>query len=535
VPQPTVQPIVLVAEELAPSALDVLAHDFEVRHVNGADRAALLPALADVDAVLVRSATKIDAEALTAGRRLKVVARAGVGLDNVDVPAATARGVMVVNAPTSNIVSAAEQAIALLLACARNTAPANAALKNGQWKRSKYTGVEIADKTVGIVGLGRIGVLFAQRISAFGTRLIAYDPYVKPARAAQIGVRLVSLEELLAESDFISIHLPKTAETKGLIGAKELRLVKPSVRIVNAARGGLIDEQALADAVGEGRVAGAGIDVFSTEPCTESPLFAHENIVVAPHLGASTVEAQDKAGLSVARSVKLALQGEFVPDAVNVQAGGMVDEEVRPWLPLAEKLGRVFTALAGGVAQSLRIAVRGEIVVHDVSVLELAAVKGVFADIVEEPVTFVNAPHLAKERGVEVELSTDAESPEYRSLITVGGVLPDGRPVKVSGTLSGVRRVQKLTNVDCFDVELVPDGHLLFFRYDDRPGVVGTLGGLLGDSGINIAGMLVARAESGGDTLMAVSVDSAVPADLVASAALAIGARRVDAVDLSAV
>src|ERR671916_965404 len=267
-------PVVLIAEELAPAALDVLAHDFDVRQVDGTDRPALLAALADAHAVIVRSATDIDAEAIAAAPRLKVVARAGVGLDNVEVPAATARGVMVVNAPTSNIVSAAEQAVALLLAVARNTASASTALKAGEWKRAKFTGVEIQGKTVGVVGLGRIGVLFAQRIAAFGTGLIAYDPYVQPARAAQLGVRLVGLDELLRESDFISIHLPKTPETVGLIGEKELAIVKPGVRIVNTARGGLIDEQALADALADGRVAGAAVDVFEGEPVTSHPLFA---------------------------------------------------------------------------------------------------------------------------------------------------------------------------------------------------------------------------------------------------------------------
>jgi len=372
-PDRTSRATVLVAEELAPSALEVLSSDFEVRSVDGTDRPALLDALAGAQAVLVRSATRIDAEALAAAPRLQVVARAGIGLDNVDVPAATARGVMVVNAPTSNIVSAAEHAVALLLACARNVAPANAALKAGLWKRSKYTGVEVADKTVGVVGLGRIGVLFAQRMSAFGVRLLAYDPYVQPARAAQVGVRLVGLEELLRESDFISIHLPKTPETSGLIGEKELATVKPGVRIINAARGGLVDEHALAQAIKDGRVAGAGVDVFATEPTTDSPLFESDSVVVTPHLGASTVEAQDKAGLAVARSVKLALQGEFVPDAVNVQAGGVVAEDLRPALPLVEKLGRIFTALAGGVPQSLVVEVRGEIAELDCSVLQLAA------------------------------------------------------------------------------------------------------------------------------------------------------------------
>ena len=273
------QPVVLITEELSPATLDALGPDFEVRHCNGADRSELLPALADVDAVLVRSATVIDAEALGAARRLKVVARAGVGLDNVDVAAATSAGVMVVNAPTSNIVSAAEMAVALLLAAARNIAPANAALRRGEWKRSEYTGVEVYGKVVGVVGLGRIGVLAAQRLMAFGTKVIAYDPYVQPGRAAQLGIQLVDLETLLADSDFITIHLPRTPETLGLIGREELRLVKPSVIVVNAARGGIVDEAALAEAVSDGRVLAAGVDVFDEEPCTSSPLFEDDRIV----------------------------------------------------------------------------------------------------------------------------------------------------------------------------------------------------------------------------------------------------------------
>jgi D-3-phosphoglycerate dehydrogenase len=527
------RPVVLIAEELAPSVLAALGDGFEVRHVDGADRAALLPALVDVDAILIRSATLVDAEALAAAPKLKVVARAGIGLDNVDVPAATARGVMVVNAPQSNVISAAEQAVALLLACARNIAPANEALKQGKWQRSKWTGVEVADKTVGVVGLGRIGVLFAQRMSAFGTRLIAYDPYISTARAAQIGVKLVSLEELLAESDFISIHLPKTPETLGLIGKEQLALCKPSVRIINAARGGLVDEQALADALASGGVAGAGIDVFATEPCTDSPLFAFDSVVVSPHLGASTVEAQDKAGIAVARSVKLALEGEFVPDAVNVQAGGVVVEEIRPALPLVEKLGRVFTGLAGGVAATIEVEVRGEITAHDVSVLQLAALKGVFADVVEEQVTFVNAPTLAAERGVDVSLSTYAESPDFRSLITVRGVLPNGDTISVAGTLTGPRQVEKITEVDGFDIDIVPSDHLLFLRYADKPGVVGTVGAALGEAQVNIAGAQVSRTSQGGDALMVLTVDSVVPSDVLDGIASAIGAQSARLVDLA--
>ena len=524
-------PVVLVTEELSPAALSLLGDDFDVRQVDGADRSALLPALRDVDAVIVRSATRIDAEALAAAPMLRVVARAGIGLDNVDVGAATKAGVMVVNAPQSNIVSAAEHAVALLLASARNIAPASAALKAGEWKRSKYTGVELTEKVVGVVGLGRIGVLVAQRLSAFGVRLLAYDPYVQPARAAQMGVRLVALDDLLRESDFISIHLPKTPETVGLIGERELSLVKPSVRIVNAARGGIVDEHALYVALKEGRVAGAGVDVFATEPTTDSPLFEFDSVVVTPHLGASTHEAQEKAGTAVARSVLLALAGELVPDAVNVQ-GGIIAEDVRPGLPLAERLGRVFTALAGGVAAQLDVEVRGEITAYDVKILELAALKGVFTDVVEETVTYVNAPLLASDRGVEVRLTTSPDSPDYRNVVTVRGTLADGTQVSVSGTLSGPRHVEKLVEVDGFAVDLQPSEHMAFFRYEDRPGVVGVVGRLLGDAAINIAGMQVSRDTKGGHALVALTVDSAIPGQLLDEIRRAIGAASARAVDI---
>jgi D-3-phosphoglycerate dehydrogenase / 2-oxoglutarate reductase len=525
------KPVVLIAEELSPAGIAALGDEVEIREVDGADRAALLPALADVDAVIVRSATKIDAEALAAAKRLKVVARAGIGLDNVDVEAATKAGVLVVNAPQSNIVSAAEHAVALLLACARNVAPANAALKGGEWKRSKYTGVELTDKVVGVVGLGRIGVLVAQRLSAFGVRLLAYDPYVQPARAAQIGVRLVTLDELLAESDFITIHLPKTPETVGLIGERELGIVKPGAIIVNAARGGLVDEHALAVALKSGRVAGAGIDVFATEPTTESPLFAFENVVVTPHLGASTHEAQEKAGTAVARSVRLALAGELVPDAVNVQ-GGSVAEEVRPGLPLAELLGRIFTGLAGRLASRLDVEIRGEIASYDVGILKLAALKGVFADVVEEQVSYVNAPLFAEERGLEVRLTTTDDSPDYRNLIALRGTLADGTQVSVAGTLSGPRQIERITEVDGFDIEITPTQHMAFLVYEDRPGVVGTIGNVLGAAGINIAGMQVSRHEQGGDALVALTVDSAIPSAVLDEIVTAIGATSGRSVDL---
>ncbi|HET8663126.1 MAG TPA: phosphoglycerate dehydrogenase [Nocardioides sp.] len=525
------KPVVLIAEELSPATVEALGPDFEIRHCNGADRVELLAAITDVDAILVRSATKVDAEALAAAKRLKVVARAGVGLDNVDVRAATMSGVMVVNAPTSNIVSAAELAIGLLLAAARQISAAHASLRRGEWKRSRFTGIELYEKTLGIIGLGRIGVLVAQRLTAFGMNVIAYDPYVQAGRAAQMGVRLVDLDTLLEESDFISVHLPKTPETIGLVGDEQLAKVKPTLVLVNAARGGIVDEAALYAALKEGRVAAAGIDVYAQEPCTDSPLFELENVVATPHLGASTEEAQEKAGIAVAKSVRLALSGELVPDAVNVQ-GGVIAEDVRPGIPLTEKLGRIFTALAGEVAQQIDVEVRGEITEYDVKVLELAALKGVFTDVVEDPVTYVNAPLLAAERGTAVRLVAEAESPDHRNLITIRGTLADGSQISVSGTLVGIAQRERLVGVNDFPVDLEPTDHLAFLTYADRPGMVGTVGRILGEWKVNIAGMQVSRDAQGGHALVALSVDSAIPSEALAEIQQAIDATSLRAVDL---
>jgi D-3-phosphoglycerate dehydrogenase len=525
------KPVVLIAEELSPATVEALGPDFEIRYCNGADRTELLAAIPDAAAILVRSATRVDAEAIAAAGNLRVIARAGVGLDNVDVKAATQAGVMVVNAPTSNIVSAAELAIGLLLAAARRIPAANESLRSGQWKRSAFGGVELYEKTAGIVGLGRIGVLVAQRLSAFGMRIMAYDPYVPAVRAAQMGVRLVSLDELLASSDVISVHLPKTPETLGLLDHEALAKVKPGAILVNAARGGIVDEAALFDALKQGRLGAAGLDVYASEPCTDSPLFDLDTVVVTPHLGASTDEAQEKAGVAVARSVRLALAGELVPDAVNVK-GGPIAEEVRPGIPLAEKLGRIFTALAGGVACQLDVEVRGEIAKEDVKILELAALKGVFTDVVSEGVSYVNAPVIAADRDVEVRLVTDEESSDYRNLITVRGTLADGRTHSVSGTLVGPRHVEKLVEVDGYDIEVQPTEHMVFLRYADRPGIVGTVGRILGDASVNIAGMQVSRDAKGGEALVGMTVDSAVPDEVLAQIVAEIGAQSGRAIDL---
>jgi len=526
------KPVVLIAEELSPATLEALGPDFEVRHCDGANRTELLQALAlGVDAVLIRSATKMDAEAIGAAKGLKVIARAGVGLDNVEIPAATAAGVMVVNAPTSNIVSAAELAISLLLASARFISPAHAALRNGKWARSKYTGAELFEKTLGIVGFGRIGQLVAHRMQAFGMDVIAYDPYLQPARAAQLGVRLVELDELLKVSDFITIHLPKTKETANLIGVEALKKVKPAVRIINAARGGVLDESALYDAIKEGRVAGAGLDVFATEPCTDSPLFTLDQVVATPHLGASTDEAQERAGIAVAVSVRKALAGELVPDAVNVK-GGLIHEDVRPALALVEKLAGVLAGLAGEVPVSIEVEVHGEIAEHDCSVLATSALRGALAISGAEDVTYVNAPTLAQERGLTSTVSTDPVSPDHRNVVTLNAALSSGIKISISGTLMGIRQVQKIVAIDSYDLDLVPTDNLLFLRYADRPGVVGTVGNALGKAQINIAGMQVARNHAGGAALMVITVDSPVPAEVLSSLAEETGADLARSVNL---
>jgi D-3-phosphoglycerate dehydrogenase len=502
------KPVVLIAEQLAPSALDVLGSEVEIRQVDGADRGALLPALKDADAVLIRSATRIDAEALASAPQLKVVARAGIGLDNVDVPAATAKGVLVVNAPQSNIITAAEHAIALLLSVARKVPAADASLRSGQWKRSAFTGVEIADKTVGVIGLGRIGQLFAARIAAFGTTVIAYDPYLQPARAAALGVRLVDLPTLLSTADIISIHLPRTPETLGLIGAAELATVKPGVIVVNAARGGLIDEQALADALADGRVAGAGIDVYVNEPLgADSPLRTAPNTVLTPHLGASTNEAQDKAGTAVARSVKLALRGDFVPDAVNVQAAGPVSDELQPWIPLVSRLGTILTAVSGGVPSQVVVEVRGDLSAVDTSILQLAAVRGIFGGVITDAVTFVNAPALAAEHGLTLTGTSTEEIGDFRSSVRLRAAMADGAQRTVSGTLSGPRQVAKLIEINGRHFDLRSEGNLLVFAYADRPGVMGTIGALLGEQGINIEAAQLSQELDGHAAIMVLRVD----------------------------
>jgi len=501
---------ILVTEELAPSGVAAMrkaGHQVDVRlRLAPAD---LLVEVADADALVIRSATKVSAEVIAAGRRLVVIGRAGIGLDNVDVEAATERGVMVVNAPQSNILSAAEHTMALLLAQARNIPQANAALKAGEWERSRWEGVELYGKTLGIVGLGRVGALVAQRANAFGMRLIAYDPYVAPERARQMGVELVDLPDLMGQADFVTIHAAKTKETVGLIGAELLASAKPGARIINTGRGGIVNEAALAEAITSGRVAGAGLDVFASEPTTESPLFALESVVVTPHLGASTREAQDKAGITIAEQVVLALADEFVPFAVNV-AASEASETVRPFLALAETLGRVFAALEEGSPGALEVEYEGGLADYDTRILTLSVLKGLLTAATGEPVSYVNAPQIATERGLSWREARSPAAHEYVNLVVVRSAAHS-----VAGTLAGARSEPRIVEVDGHTVEVPPARNMLVVRNDDRPGMIGFVGTILGRAGLNIQNMAIGQSPRGEAALMILSTSTEVPVEVL--------------------
>ncbi len=522
-------PRVLVSEPLAARGIEaMIAAGLDVDVQTGLSPEALRGALAGASALVIRSATQVDAAALEAGSELVVVGRAGIGLDNVDVAEATRRGVMVVNAPQSNILSAAEHTLALLLAQARNVPQAHNDLRGGKWNRSQWEGVELQGKTLGIVGLGRVGVLVAQRAHAFGMRLTAFDPFVNDERARQLGVQLVpTIEELFTTSDFVSIHATKTPQTIGLVNAAVLEHAKPGLRLINAGRGGIVDEDALAAALQAGKLGGAAIDTFATEPTTESPLFALDNVVVTPHLGASTSEAQDKAGVTIAEQVVLALQGDFVPFAVNVAATD-VSETVRPFLPLAERLGRMFTGLAEGAIESLEITYEGEIADYDCRVLTLSVLRGVLAPITDEPVTFVNAPQLAEERRLAIRETTSSDARDYVNLISVRGT----GGTHVAATLFGKQDAPRIVGIDEHIVDLPPSRHLLIVHNEDVPGVIGTVGRILGDEGVNISDFHVGRSPSGAAALMAIATDSAVSPEIVQMLVEQAGVRSAHAVDL---
>ncbi len=505
-------PRVLITEEIADAGVALLCDaGIAVDVRTDLSHADLLGVVGSYEGLIVRSATKVTKEVIEAGERLKVVGRAGIGVDNVDVPAATRRGIVVLNTPQGNIVSTAEHTVALILALAKKIPAAHASLTSGRWEKSKFVGLELQDKTLGIIGFGRVGTLVAQRCHALGMKVIARDQFISPQRFARTGVEQVELDELLERSDVISLHVTMSAENKHMIGEAELDRCKPGVLIVNASRGGVIDEDALARAIKAGRIGGAGLDVFESEPVTASPLFDLPEVVVTPHIAGQTADAQDKAGVIAAEQVLLALHGEFVPNAVNLDASGELSEFLRPFLPLASTLGRLTGVLAGEKVSDIEVSYQGQIGEEDTRVLTLSVLRGFLQPALHEPVTYVNAPVLAADRGIGYGEKKSATSEDYVNLVRVTAIR-EGRPVTVAGTLTGKANEPHLVEVDGRGLGIEFSRYMAFFRYEDKPGVVHRLTGPLADAGISIKNAFVGEPPADGqDAILVLSVDAPIP------------------------
>ncbi len=499
---------VLVREPIAEAGIALLRERFDVDVDGESD---LGEVIGRYDAIVIRSATKMSAELIERGERLKAIGRAGVGVDNVDVAAATRRGIVVANAPESTVVSAAEQTIGLLVGLARNIPQAHAALKDGRWERSRWGGVELAGKTLAVLGFGRIGQQVARRALGLGMRVVAFDPFVGEDRFREAGVeREERLEDALSAGDFVTLHLPLTDETRGIIGREALATMREGARLVNAARGALVDEEALIEALQSGHLGGAALDVFSQEPYA-GPLLELDDVVVTPHLAASTDEAQDRAGVIVAEQVVAALEGGLVSNAVNIPVVDATDLEVLgPFIPLAAKLGRLAVELAGDWPSRVVVAAHGPLSEFDTRLLTVAALNGIFQGRVDQAVNYVNAPVIAAERGIEVVEERLRASRDYMNLVEVRA-----GDVAVSGTTIGPEPRLFLAGAFGFGIDLELAPNLVFFRYDDVPGVIGLVGTMFGEAGVNIANMAVSRTKQGGKALMALSIDSPAPPELV--------------------
>ena len=517
------RPRVLVAEKIGQSGIDLLSEHFDVDTGFDWSREELADRLGDYDGILIRSATKLDAELIERATSLRAVGRAGVGVDNVDVPAATKRGIVVANAPQSNVITAAEHTMALLLALARNVPQAHASLTSGKWERSKFSGVELHEKTLGILGFGRIGQLVAQRARAFGMHVIAYDPYVGAERYRELGVeKASSSDDVYAVADFLTLHLPKTPETTGWLDAEALAKCKDGVRVLNVARGPLIVDADLQAAIESGKVAGAALDVFQTEPITEHPLFGHPRVIVTPHLGASTAEATDRAGFQAAEQVVAALTGGAVTTAVNVPAISPEDMEVLgPFVPLCRALGRIGVALAlSSSIDEVKVEFLGRIADRDTRLLAIEVLLGLLHGHTEEEVNEVNAPALAQERGIALVEVKQSSARDYTDLVRVT-VTGGSESVRVAGTLMGLRFRPHLIEAwgQRFDVQL--DDHLTLFRYRDVPGMIGRVGTAFGRHGVNIVSAAVGRQPDGGPAgaeplaAMTITTDRPVPHEVV--------------------
>jgi D-3-phosphoglycerate dehydrogenase len=516
---------VLVKEKIADSGVALLRERFDVDLGLDWDDAQLAERIGAYDAILIRSATKLTADLIARGANLKVIGRAGVGVDNVDVEAATKRGIIVANAPQSNVITAAEHTVALLLALARNVPQAHAALVDGRWERSKWGGVELYEKTLGLLGFGRIGQLVAARAQGFAMHVVAFDPFVSASRFRELGVeKAESSDDLYAQADFISIHLPKTPETRGWLDAAALAKCRDGVRIINCARGELVDDDALKDALDSGKVAGAALDVFASEPVTDHPLFGYPNVVVTPHLAASTTEAQDRAGVQTAEQVVAALTGGVVSTAVNIPAVSAEDMDVLgPFLPLASALGRVGMALAeSSSVDRIEVEYLGRIAERDTRLLTLSALNGVLAGHTDEEVNLVNAPTLAEERGIEVSERREAIARDFTDLMRLTFVCGEDRTRVVGTTLGQLHRPHLLEAWgQRFNLQM-DEGHLALFRYRDVPGMIGRVGTTFGEHGVNISAAAVGREPPGEDggrrselAVMAVTTDAPIPQEVI--------------------
>ena len=499
---------VLIPEKLADPGIELLRQDFEVDVRLGLTPDELLETIGDYDGLIIRSATQVSAEVIDHADNLKAIGRAGIGVDNIDIGAATKHGVIVANAPESNTVAAAEHTLGLMLASARRIPAADSSLRNGEWKRSAFRGVEVSGKTLGLIGLGHVGAIVARGALGMGMRVLAYDPYVSEDRMRQVNVEPAeTTDEVFEGADFVSLHVPRTPQTMGLVNEDSLAKMKPTAFLINVARGGIVDETDLYNALKEGTIAGAALDVFAEEPTTQSPIFTLPNVVVTPHLGASTAEAQDRAGITAAEQVATALRGAVPIHAINAPVPmGEGAEFVAQFSGLCEALGSMLYQLTDQTTDTLRIEYRGEVAGFDTRLLDVSAQKGLLAPMVFEPLNFVNTPALAKERGLKVETSRSAESVDYTSLVE----LRMGENA-VSGTLFGPRMQPRLVGAMGFDFDVVPEQHMLFIRNEDRPGMIGKLGGILGEHGINIGNMAVGRGVPGSRAAMAVTVDEPVP------------------------
>jgi D-3-phosphoglycerate dehydrogenase len=514
---------VLVAEKIGDSGVDLLREHFDVEVANGWSREQLAERIGEYDGILIRSATKLDSELIEKATRLRAVGRAGVGVDNVDVAAATKRGIVVANAPQSNVITAAEHTMALLLALARNIPQAHASLTAGKWERSTFSGTELYEKTLGILGFGRIGQLVAQRARGFGMHIIAYDPYIGGERYRELGVeKAESSDDVYAAADFLTLHLPRTADTEGWLDAEALAKCKDGVRVLNVARGSLLVDEDLKAALDSGKVGGAALDVFRTEPVTEHPLFGYPSVIVTPHLGASTAEATDRAGYQAAEQVVAALTGGVVTSAVNVPAISAEDmEALGPFVPLCRALGRIAIELARGSSiDRVSTEFLGRIADRDTRLLSIQVLLGALRGHTEEEINEVNAPAAAEQRGIELKEIKSTHVRDYADLVRVT-VSCGGSSVRVAGTLIGRRNRAHLLEAwdQRFDVQL--DEHITLFRYRDLPGMLGRVGTAFGAHGVNIVSAAVGRqpdeAEGGDGRLaaMAITTDTAVPPQVI--------------------